>query len=346
MTIELKNNRLFLSFPEIHPDAKCEIEFQRTLRIPDDGKDYSLPPGFGAFPARKVEDFAAKLDPKDVARGGILIPMYQSEALWVKFLPVRAQNRAGAYPFAVKIAAGKRSAVTGKAFEAGLPEGDYVTVPKQPWVDGFSVGNGVIRQFVAAPLGMGVTVEEQLTGEAEFGGLQIEAFPMKADEYEKRFPVISRPNLESFGMRSYSATLGATRSSSAGPAGMGMAAGGRMKQQIFPDPFGREVWANVSSRSFVHIHNSLVWRQITGENPPTTPRTAAEYAAANLPWFDYYADGGTAPATEHTNKIKGLAELEKEKGVVILPENQSIEVDPKKVVVLGKKPNEISSGDW
>jgi hypothetical protein len=48
--IELKNNHLVFSFPEVHPQAKLVVEFQRTLRIPDDGEDYSLPPGLGNFP--------------------------------------------------------------------------------------------------------------------------------------------------------------------------------------------------------------------------------------------------------------------------------------------------------
>ena len=44
--IELKNDFLTFSFPEVHPEAQLTIDFQRTLRIPDDEKDYPLPPGF------------------------------------------------------------------------------------------------------------------------------------------------------------------------------------------------------------------------------------------------------------------------------------------------------------
>ena len=39
--IELKNDRLLFAFPDVHPEAKLEIGFQRTFRIPDDGKTYS-----------------------------------------------------------------------------------------------------------------------------------------------------------------------------------------------------------------------------------------------------------------------------------------------------------------
>lgn len=36
-----------VQFPEVHRDAALTIDFQRTLRIPDDGQDYPLPPGLG-----------------------------------------------------------------------------------------------------------------------------------------------------------------------------------------------------------------------------------------------------------------------------------------------------------
>jgi len=33
------------------------VTFMRTLRIPDDGRSYPLPPGLGAFPVRRVDDY-------------------------------------------------------------------------------------------------------------------------------------------------------------------------------------------------------------------------------------------------------------------------------------------------
>ena len=58
--IKLENDRLVFSFPEVHDEAHCGIEFQRTLRIPDDGKDYRLPPGLGCFPLRHLDDDALR----------------------------------------------------------------------------------------------------------------------------------------------------------------------------------------------------------------------------------------------------------------------------------------------
>ena len=152
----------------------ASIEFQRTLRIPDDGKDYPLPPGLGRFPLRHVDDHAARLPEAWRRRGGVMTPMHQAEALWINF-----HSR---YPFAVKVATGKVCAITGDVWVNHLNRGpqDYLVLPDQPWLDGYCVEKGIIRQFVAMPLGEGYTVEEQLTGAARHGGLQIVAYPMKA----------------------------------------------------------------------------------------------------------------------------------------------------------------------
>ena len=85
--------------------------------------------------------------------------MYQREALWIQF-----QSRSWR-PNAVKVGAGRINAVTGKPLTRGLRPGeqDYMVCPPQPWLDGFHTGDGTIRQFVAAPLGLGVTVEEGAT---------------------------------------------------------------------------------------------------------------------------------------------------------------------------------------
>ena len=121
------------------------IAFQRALRIPDDGRSYPLPAGLGAFPLRSVDDFPATAPVSWLQRGGVVMPMDQSEAHWISF--------SARVPFAVKIAAGKINAVSGEAWTAELPSEpqDYVVVPGQPWLDGFSVGEGLIRQFVAIP---------------------------------------------------------------------------------------------------------------------------------------------------------------------------------------------------
>lgn len=62
---------------------------------------------------------------------------------------------------------------------------NYVVVPPQKFLDGFCTNTGVVRQFVAMPLGSGATVEEQLTGKAGFGGLQFQVYPLEVNRYPK-----------------------------------------------------------------------------------------------------------------------------------------------------------------
>ena len=177
--IELKDDQLIFRFPGVHSDALLAIDFQRTLRIPDDNRAYDLPPGLGRFTLNLVDDYPDNMPDRWIRNGGVFLPMYQSEAMWIHFH--------GEYPMAVKIAAGKENAITGKAWKEEFSEElqDYLTVPDQPWLDGFCVEKGLIRQFVAMPLGEGYTAEEQLTGEAEHGGLQIAVYPMKRSKYEE-----------------------------------------------------------------------------------------------------------------------------------------------------------------
>jgi hypothetical protein len=187
----VKEDTLRFSFPEVHPLAFLDVALQRTLRIPDDGKNYPFPPGLGNFPVRRVDDFADRVPKEWVEHGGLIMPMYQSEAMWVAFTSGYVANRQQSYPFAVKISTGKVSALTGKKWKAGLRPKDYCVAPSpQKWIDGFMKDEGVISQFVAAPLGAGYSVEEQVTDKAEHGGLQIQVFPMKWAAFKKRFQKI------------------------------------------------------------------------------------------------------------------------------------------------------------
>lgn len=330
--IELRKEQLVFTFPEVHREATVSIEFQRTLRIPDDDHDYPLPPGLGRFPLRHVDDFAPNVPPRWLEHGGVMLPMYQSEALWVMF--------SGNYPFAVRVATGKIDAVTGKTLRSGLERDpqNYLVLPEQPWLDGYCVERGVIRQFVAMPLGAGYTAEEQITGTAEHGGLQLVVYPMKAEAYERTRVRLREWTLGSVPMSPMSL-------SEAAPA-MGLAPGGRMRQEIFDDPFALADWdLEHSSRCFVHIANSLVWRQITGEQPPTVPPTASEYARAGLPWFDYYAEGLSAvPGSKILDKLKSVAQLGKEKGDVPLPENEPVQATPVIELRRGLKRGQVREG--
>ena len=316
--IILERDCLEFRFPEVHENARCTIDFQRTLRIPDDGKDYPLPPGFGSFPLRHLDDYAARLPETWRRRGGVIAPMHQAEALWIDF--------AADYPFAVKVATGKICAITGDAWVERLnrdPQ-DYAVLPDQPWLDGFCVEKGIVHQFVAMPLGAGYTVEEQLTGAVEHGGMQFVAYPMKAERYEAL-------------LREQSGFLGGVlHSCGLQERGMGLAPGGRMEQDIYDDPYGLDAWdQRHGSRCFVSLVNTAQWLAITGERPPTEPPTAQAYASCGLPWFDYY--GGDLEAVAGSEKLRGLKSAARhagETGQTPLLDNETVAVPH--VVGLGK----------
>ncbi len=338
--IELRNDALVFSFPEVHAEARLSIGFQRTLRIPDDDKTYPLPPGLGRFLLRHVDDFAANVPAGWREHGGVMLPMYQSEAMWLCFNAHRRDGRGSAYPFAIKVAAGKINAVSGQPWNTGLHQQpqDYVVAPEQSWLDGFCVSKGVIRQFVAMPLGAGYSAEEQITGDAQHGGLQIEVYPMKADAFERRFPRSSRWIRRRM--------PGVACCMHAMLADMALAPGGTMKQEIYNDPFDLSDWdLSHSSRCFVHLANSLVWESITGHKPPTTPPTAAQYTRAGLPWFDYYSETSTAvDGSPILSNLKSIFTRGKAKGDVPLPENEPVRVS--NIVALRRdlKPDQVREG--
>lgn len=328
--IEIKRNQLRFSFPEVHPEASMTIDFQRTLRIPDDDRTYPLPPGLGSFPLRHVDDYADRVPETWKRHGGVMLPMYQSEAMWLNF------HASDGYAFAVKIAAGKINAVTGDPWVDGLAKRpqNYLPVPEQPWLDGFCVEKGLIRQFVAMPLGAGYSAEEQLTGAAEFGGLQIEVFPLKAKFY--------RP-------QSYPTMAGACVQElicCSAVADMGLAPGGQMKQEIYEDEHQLSHYdLERGSRCFVHLCNSMVWREVTCENPPTVPPTAKEYERAGLPWFDFYSETSAVEGAAKLAGLKSVAAMGKSKGDVPLPGNEP--VDPKQVVTIhSKHPDQVREGEF
>ena len=152
-SMELRNDQIIFRFPEVHEDAELAIEFQRTLRIPDDNWHYYLPPGLGKFPLSRVDDYPDNLPETwrrtwrgvftDVSSGGAVdqFPRRLSDG-------GENSGRQGQY--------GYRGGMGGGA-QRGEPQ-DYLVVPGQPWLDGcgFCVQKGLIRQFVAMPLGRGL----------------------------------------------------------------------------------------------------------------------------------------------------------------------------------------------
>ncbi len=307
-TITLKDDR-------IHVGERFSFTLQRTLRLPDDGKTYPLPPGLGAFPVSRVSDFEDKVPPHWLERGGFFVPLYQREALWLEF------EAAWWKPNAVKVSVGGINAVSGETWneELGSDPQNYIVCPDQPWLDGINIGDGQIRQFIATPLGLGDTIEEQLTGTDKWGGLQLQVFEPRPgrfpDEPPARGPVVFESLAEA-------------------EADMGIGAGGRMEQKIYPDSYGIETWDQQScSAVFIHIVNSKQYLAITGREPPSTPVSAQLYTNMRLPWFQLYdEDRADVPASERLKTVKALKERESERGIE--DDSGSLEVDPDQIIRL------------
>ncbi|KAK2767454.1 hypothetical protein FQN54_003610 [Arachnomyces sp. PD_36] len=164
----------------LRSDCGYSMTFHRTVRMPDDDKLHQLPGSLGSFPVYNVSAYADKLPKNIVQRGGVFLPMWQREALWIEFNSVSSKN------YALRVSVGGINAVSGNRMDESRDESasaikgpvqDYVVVPGQQWLDGICVAPGVVRQFVAMPLGAGYTVEGQKTGEEKHGGLQIEIIP-------------------------------------------------------------------------------------------------------------------------------------------------------------------------
>lgn len=305
---------------KIQIGPRFNMSFQRTLRIPDDGREYPLPPGLGAFPIHRAADF-----PKTPAEwrenGDAFIPMYQREAMWLGF------DGESWKPNAVQVGVGNINAVSGEDWHEGLsakPQ-NYVVCPAQPWLDGINVGEGRIRQFVAMPLESGYTVEAQIGAGKEAGGIRIAVYEPVPGRFPDEPPPMKRTTYQ--------------MAMSAPMAEMGLAAGGTMKQKIYPDTYGIDSW-DVNNRGaiLVHIVDSATYRELTDREPPPTPIDAKTYTEYGFPWFDLYDEHRqTIEAGAKFRKVKPVGELDSERGVQDREGSTPVELPPGQVKKLKPK---------
>jgi len=306
LDITLEEQRIYIG-------ERFSIEFQRTLRIPDDDKIYPLPPGLGQFPVNRVADYIDSVPDNWKKSNSFFIPIYQREALWLGF------NGAYWKPNAVKIGVGNINAISGEVWDEKLHDNpqNYIVCPDQPWLDGINVGEGFIRQFVATPLGLGDTIEAQLTGVEKFGGIQILVYEPKPGKFPDQPPPESDIVLETVSM------------TSSGEYEMGLGAGGKMQQKIYPDEYGIETWDLENYGSiFVYIVNSEKYREITGLEPPPTPISAQVYTEYGFPWFSLYdEEKGDLPASARLAEVKTIRKRESERGINNQEDDLSVDVD-------------------
>jgi hypothetical protein len=332
------------------------VRFMRTLRLPEQGT-HPLPPGLGTFPLRRVGDFADRAPREWRAHGGVLLPVYQREAMWLSF--------SSAAPAALQVGVGKVCAVSGRPWSDRLSRDpqNYVVLPRQPWLDGINSGPGTIRQFVAVPLGLGATVEGQVSGEEVWGGVQLQVFELREEPLARWRAEQSRRAVSTSGPWGVSAAAGdsgygaaafppmvagagpvpapAPMAARSAPA-MGLGAGGRMRQEVYRDDRPARDWrTEPSGRVFVHLATVPQWRKITGEPAPASPVDRAAYSAAGLPWFGYYdAEGEDLAAAE---PLAGVTPVGDRLGD---DEQQWMPPTPQQIQNLGDDPGRVTDGEW
>ncbi len=116
-SVRIDGNRLSLP-------GGATVRFVRTLRLPETGT-HPLPPGLGEFPLRRVADYADTVPEQWRARGGVMLPVYLREAMWLSFAGTRE-------PAALQVGAGKVCAVSGRPWSDRLSRDpqNYVVLPR------------------------------------------------------------------------------------------------------------------------------------------------------------------------------------------------------------------------
>lgn len=319
---------------EISIRGLVDITFQRTLRVSETGLN-GLPPGLGMFPLRSVESLGDRATAEMIERGGVVMPIYQREAMWLSF---HAE-----VPVAIQIATGLRCAVTGEKLEKRLRhrKQNYVVGTTQPWLDGFKTESGEVRQFVAARLGDGATVEEQLSDDAPVGGVQIVVWEL-TDEALERW----RDRQDRW-IRTSSPPPGVCYCISAPVENMsmGFGAGGLIQQEIYASEFTKSDWrSEPSARVWVHLVDANGWTSLAGEAQPSTPVTPTMYAEWGYPWFDYYdADRVDVDGSPLLAAVKTVGEV-----LGALDDGPAVHPGSASIVHLGpsRRPQRVRTRRW
>ena len=293
------------------------LRFERTIRVPDDGRTYPLPPGLGRFAVHRVDEYRHRVPAPWRDRGGIFIAMHQAEALWLSF------DAAPWKPSAVTVGVGRVNALSGGAWPGTLDRSpqNYLVCPPQLWLDGINAGREFVRQFVAMPLGRGATVEGQITGVETHGGLQVRVY----DPRPGRFPDV--PPAEWREPR----RAPPSQASATGGA-MGFVPGGQIDQKVLVDPYGIDTWDPERFGTLVvHVLNSAQYAAVTGRAAPPSPVSARTYAEHGFPWFRRYEEAADIPPAEALAQLTSLSSLLEGEG------RDPVDVQPSTIVDLTEK---------
>lgn len=300
------------------------VEFHRTVRVADNRAPVNLPPSLGRAVVTPVSKYREQC-PDTWEDTGVFIPLHDTEALWI-------QLSSPSRPIAVLLGAGGINALTGEKLTTTLSIGNYMTVPPQPWIDGWKGEDGSVYQFVATPYqdGDGLSVGEQILGkESVSGGIGIAVFDSKeplqpSSGYHTGVgydPWGETPLLSLDVATGYSKGMTLSTASAApvmrggGPRfnEMGVGKGGKITQKIYSDPYGIEVWnATPSATMAVYLVDAKTYEQITGIAIPV-PKGQESYQG---PWFGQHdQEAQDLPGTGTFTGLKSVFAAGSEKEV-------------------------------
>lgn len=269
--------------------GSVEISLHKTYRVPDNQSISGLPPNCGRFEILNVNQYEVKLPRSISDKGGVLVPIRKYEALWLNFKA--RPNR----PSAIQICAGKINCITGQLYDGFFtrpPLQDYVVVggrgQSQRWLDGWKTQDGIVRQFIATEQGEGQSIEQQLTGKEEHGGIQlmvVEAHPHLFQPEPQPESILRSMSFESYKSPQLNSSkmLGSdngSRSFSSNTMNVGM--GGKIEQMIYADTNNPSVWNSDSKQKvWVHLINPDFYEYLTGIRLPIDTVIPRWYASQN-----------------------------------------------------------------
>lgn len=125
--LDTESSRIEIIDGDASTGSTLEISLDRTLRVPEDGTIYNVPALFSPFPLFSVDEFAKTLPADMVRKNGLVIPMFQREAISLNFYAPQSAS------FAVKALAGTVNTVTGAVKNAkhDTKPQDYILAPSQ-----------------------------------------------------------------------------------------------------------------------------------------------------------------------------------------------------------------------